>query len=147
MNTTDETVFRHTLPVQLRFNDIDGLGHLNNSVYFSFYDLGKLHYFESIRPDMREIKEIDLVVANVNANFLAPIFLHDDVVVQTRTAAIGNKSIKLFQQIMTNQRIVNATCETVLVGFDFKTGTTKPISAEWRQAIEAYESRTFEKEK
>ena len=48
---------------------------------------------------------------------------------------------------MTNRRIVNATCETVLVGFDFKTGTTKPISAEWRQAIEAYESRTFEKEK
>ena len=38
---TTSPAFRHTLPLQLRFNDIDLLGHVNNSVYFSFYDLGK----------------------------------------------------------------------------------------------------------
>ena len=121
-NTTDETVFRHTLPVQLRFNDIDGLGHLNNSVYFSFYDLGKLHYFENIRPDMREIKEIDLVVANVNANFLAPIFLHDDVVVQTRTAAIGNKSIKRYRNTMPEPAAIWAAFNTISCYVCFDTG-------------------------
>ena len=34
---TTSPAFRHTLPLQLRFNDIDLLGHVNNSVYFSFY--------------------------------------------------------------------------------------------------------------
>ena len=43
---TTSPAFRHTLPLQLRFNDIDLLGHVNNSVYFSFYDLGKARYFE-----------------------------------------------------------------------------------------------------
>ena len=38
---TTSPAFRHTLPLQLRFNDIDLLGHVNNSVYFSFYDAGK----------------------------------------------------------------------------------------------------------
>ena len=33
--------FKHSVPVQLRFNDADALGHVNNSVYFTFYDLGK----------------------------------------------------------------------------------------------------------
>ena len=32
---TTSPAFRHTLPLQLRFNDIDLLGHVNNSVYFS----------------------------------------------------------------------------------------------------------------
>ena len=30
--------FRHHTDVQIRFNDIDILGHVNNTVYFSFYD-------------------------------------------------------------------------------------------------------------
>ena len=37
----EEIAFHHTLPIQLRFNDVDKFGHVNNTVYFSFYDLGK----------------------------------------------------------------------------------------------------------
>ena len=49
---TTSPAFRHTLPLQLRFNDIDLLGHVNNSVYFSFYDLGLslIHISEPTRP-------------------------------------------------------------------------------------------------
>ena len=42
--------FHHTLPIQLRFNDVDKFGHVNNTVYFSFYDLGKTDYFASVCP-------------------------------------------------------------------------------------------------
>lgn len=34
----EEIVFHHTLPIQLRFNDVDKFGHVNNTVYFSFYN-------------------------------------------------------------------------------------------------------------
>ena len=40
----EEIKFNHTLPIQLRFNDVDKFGHVNNTVYFSFYDLGKTEY-------------------------------------------------------------------------------------------------------
>ena len=54
--------FKHSVPVQLRFNDADALGHVNNSVYFTFYDLGKTEYFKAVRGG--EIpKEVDIVVA------------------------------------------------------------------------------------
>ena len=46
----EEIVFHHTLPIQLRFNDVDKFGHVNNTVYFSFYDLGKTEYFASVCP-------------------------------------------------------------------------------------------------
>ena len=32
----EEIQFNHTLPIQLRFNDVDKFGHVNNTVYFSF---------------------------------------------------------------------------------------------------------------
>ena len=40
--------FRRTTQVQLRFNDIDALGHVNNSVYFQFFDLAKTEYFAGL---------------------------------------------------------------------------------------------------
>lgn len=139
----DEIQYKHSVPVQLRFNDIDSLGHVNNSIYFSFYDLGKIRYFSTVRPEMKEIRDIDLVVANVNANFLMPIFLQENVSVQTTTISIGNKSVKLTQRIVNDSGDIKAVCETILVGFDFKSGETKLISDEWRRAIEAYEGRTY----
>lgn len=32
----DEMTFKHVLPVQIRFNDVDQYGHMNNSSYFHF---------------------------------------------------------------------------------------------------------------
>ena len=36
-----ELTYRHVMPVQIRFSDVDQYGHMNNSSYFSIYDLGK----------------------------------------------------------------------------------------------------------
>ena len=48
----EEIQFNHTLPIQLRFNDVDKFGHVNNTVYFSFYDLGKTGIFRFRMPRM-----------------------------------------------------------------------------------------------
>ncbi|MDE6316995.1 MAG: hypothetical protein K2L73_01180, partial [Muribaculaceae bacterium] len=37
--------FNHVIDLQVRFNDIDILGHINNSSYLSFFDLAKADYF------------------------------------------------------------------------------------------------------
>ena len=36
-----ELTYRHVMPVQIRFSDVDQYGHMNNSSYFSIYDLAK----------------------------------------------------------------------------------------------------------
>ena len=65
--------FKHSVPVQLRFNDADALGHVNNSVYFSFYDLGKTEYFKTINGGVVP-KEIDIVVAHAEVDLLCLYF-------------------------------------------------------------------------
>ena len=60
----EEIVFHHTLPIQLRFNDVDKFGHVNNTVYFSFYDLGKTEYFASVCPGV-DWEKIGIVVVHI----------------------------------------------------------------------------------
>ena len=138
--------FHHSLPLQLRFNDIDLLGHVNNSVYFSFYDLGKARYFEAVKAQNIDWKKADVVVANVNADFLSPIYSGEAIAVQTATVEIGNRSFKLLQQIInTETGQVKGICRTVMVGFDITAGTAAPISDDWKNALCRFEEKELRK--
>jgi acyl-CoA thioester hydrolase len=139
-----EINFKHSIPVQLRFNDADALGHINNSVYFSFYDLGKTEYFKAVRGKQIDTKNIDIVVVHAEVDFLSPVFLTDEIEVQTAVSEIGHKSFSLVQCIVeTATGKAKCFCKTVMVGFDLKTQVSIPISDEWRAAITAFEGKEF----
>ena len=84
--------FRHHMPLQMRFNDIDMLGHLNNSVYLTFMDLAKARYFKAVNGDKEvDIRKMGVVIVNINANFCVPTFFNEEIAVETAAVAIGEK--------------------------------------------------------
>lgn len=138
--------FRHSYPLQLRFNDIDSLGHVNNSVYFTFYDLGKSRYFETVKKQSIDWRKADVVIANVNADFLSPIYSYEQIAVETCCIEIGNRSFKLMQRIVnTTTGEVKGICRTIMVGFDVEAGVSAPISDEWKDAIRQFEGSDLTK--
>lgn len=139
------TPYRHTVPVQLRFNDIDALGHMNNAAYFSVFDLAKAAYFNEVRGEKIDWTRIDVVIANINCNFFTQTFFHEPVAVQTQTVRIGQRSIQLMQQVINSETgEVKAQCSVVMVSFDVATGTSKPLSDQWREALTRFEQRSLE---
>lgn len=69
----EEPNFYHRLPVQIRFNDVDRYGHVNNNAYFAYYDLGKQEYlYKVLKADYRSEETVP-VIANINADFFIPI--------------------------------------------------------------------------
>lgn len=137
----EEIQFNHTLPIQLRFNDVDKFGHVNNTVYFSFYDLGKTEYFASVCPHVDWEKD-GIVVVHIEADFLAQIFATDHIAVQTAVSEIGTKSFHLTQRVIdfeTNE--VKCICNSVMVTFDLENHVSKPLTEEWINAICKYEGR------
>ncbi len=84
--------FRHHMPLQMRFNDIDMLGHLNNSVYLTFMDLAKTRYFQAALGDKLRWGEIGVVIVNINCDFCKPTFFDDVIEVETAVVAIGRRA-------------------------------------------------------
>lgn len=141
--TLADIAFRHTVPVQLRFNDTDALGHINNNAYFAFYDIGKTSYFDAVNGRHLPPSDIRWVVAHAEINFIKPVFLSDAISVQTAVCRIGHKSFELVQQIVDKAGTVRSEYRSVMVGFDFVRGVTVPISHEWRNKFALFEGRTF----
>lgn len=133
--------FRHKLPVQLRFNDVDMFGHVNNTVYLQFFDLGKLRYFEDALGKDFDKSGLAVVVVNINCDFFEPSFLKENLEVLTQTVHIGDKSITLEQRVVNSATgSVKCLCRTVMAGFDPHTLQSAAIPDRHRAAIEAYEN-------
>lgn len=132
--------FTHATDVQIRFNDIDILGHLNNTVYLSFYDTGKAWFFEHIMRNEggMDWRRVESVIANVDCAYAAPIFFGEQIQVLTRCMALHDKSFRI-QQVLVEKhtRQVKSACETVMVSFDPATQQSKDIPQRWRRALEA----------
>lgn len=143
----EEIHFNHTLPIQLRFNDVDKFGHVNNTVYFSFYDLGKTEYFASVCPHVDWEKD-GIVVVHIEADFLSQIYGSDHIAVQTAVTEIGTKSFRLAQRVidtLTNE--TKCVCTSVMVAFYLTKHESKPLEQDWIDAICRYEGKDLRKKK
>lgn len=138
--------FYHTLPIQLRFNDVDKFGHVNNTVYFTYYDLGKTDYFRSVYPDLNFEKE-GVVVVHIEANFLSQILSTSQVSVQTAVTEIGHKSMTLIQRVIDTQtNEVKCLCKSILVAFDLVKHDSMEIPERWKEAICRFEGKDLRKQ-
>ena len=128
--------FSHRVPLQIRFNDIDILGHLNNTVYFSFFDTGKAYFFKDILGDRMDFRRVETVIANVDCAYVAPIYFGEKIEVLTRCSGIHEKSFRLQQVIIeTDTRQLKAAAETVMVSFDAEKQTSMPMPEHIREAL------------
>lgn len=129
--------FRHSVDLQIRFNDIDILGHLNNTVYFSFFDTGKAYFFESIMKSGMDWQRVESVIANIDCAYVSPVYFGDSIEVRTRCTGIYDKSFKIQQVIVEkNTGELKAAAETIMVSFNPDTKQSMEIPARWREALE-----------
>ena len=139
MNPTElpsPDLFESRLPLQIRFSDVDVLGHVNNTVYMAFYDTGKAEYMTRVLGRKIDWHDVDTVIANIDCAFIAPIFFGEKIEVMTRCVGIHEKSFRLLQMIRESETgEVKSVCETVMVSFDPKTQKAAPLSAEWREKL------------
>lgn len=134
--------FRHCLPVQIRFTDIDMLGHLNNNVYLTFMDLAKIEYFTAVSGRKIQATDLRMVVVNVSCDFLSPSFMGDNLEVWTQTTRIGNRSLHLEQRIVDrNTGITKCIGRTVMAGYDPATALGADLDARWVAETEEFEQR------
>jgi acyl-CoA thioester hydrolase len=134
-------VFRFYQPIQVRYNDIDAQGHVNNAKYVTYIEYARFGYITELGLwDGKSFMDLGLIVADCHISYLAPIKLNQRIRVGTRVSRIGNKSLVFSSQIEEKDAAkVMATAETVMVSYDYHSEKTTPVSDDWRKKISQYE--------
>lgn len=140
--------FYHSMPLQIRFNDIDMLGHLNNSVYLSFIDLAKAEYFTEVTGLKVTAGRINVVIVNINCDFFSPSYFNEPLAVATAVVSVSKRSFKMEQRVYNSETgDVKCISRTVLAGFDPETATGAEIPEEYIRKFEEFERRPMRSDK
>jgi acyl-CoA thioester hydrolase len=120
--------------------DLDPLGHVNNGVIYSYYDMGRLHYFDQVGQSI-DWQLLDKVIVRLECDFIEGIFFADNISVETKITEIGNRSMKMMQRIVDNNTgNIKSKCLSILSGYDRQNNTSKEISEEFRRNVAAFEN-------
>lgn len=135
--------FKHVTPIQIRFSDIDAMGHLNNAVYLTYFELARVAYLDQIPNIDWDNKQYGLIVAKAELNYKAPVFMSDVIEVYIRTSHIGIKSFAVeyeMVKVLTNgERSTAATGTTIQVAYDYINHKSVPLLEPWKKFLVEYE--------
>ncbi|MFI3322791.1 MAG: thioesterase family protein [Rikenellaceae bacterium] len=127
--------------IQIRFSDIDMLGHVNNVILQQYFDQGKQLYFREVMGLSTLWSGNSFTTAATNTSYFVETRINDKIYVTTQIERLGTKSITFFQRIIEKEsEIIKSESRSVLVGFDLKERKSIVISDLLRSKIENHEN-------
>ena len=132
--------FRYTHAREVEFRDVDAAGHVNNAVYLTYIETARIAFLRDVLG-LETVDELAVIVANVNIDFRSPSYFGERLEVGARVPRIGTKSFEMEHEVWAEGRLV-AEAISVLVAYDYALGAPVTVPDDWRQKLEAYETRS-----
>ncbi|WP_336326241.1 acyl-CoA thioesterase [Halovenus sp. HT40] len=129
------TEFNYETEIDVRFRDLDSMGHVNNAVYATFFEHARTLYIDEVfggRPE-----EINVALVNLNIDFKRQVRFGETVTVGVGVTEIGESSVTMEYTVRTDDEVA-ATGSTILVAIDDE-GNSRAMPEEIRERIEEHE--------
>ena len=126
--------------VTVRWSDMDGLRHVNNARYFTFFEMARIHLFEQIVTGVpwHEAKQ-GPVLASVACNFRQPLSYPAQIEVGSTVTKISRRSFRVDHAIfLGGTDTLAADGHSVVVWVDRETGQSVELSKALLQALGAF---------
>jgi acyl-CoA thioester hydrolase len=132
------------LEIPVRFRDLDGLRHVNNSVFLTYLETAREVYWNTLGLEL-DLGQYGYILARVECDFRAPILYEGPgtrIRVLIRCPRLGTKSWEAEYRIEGSKGgTVYAEARSVQVYSHFPSGRTEPVPPEVRAAIDRLEGR------
>ena len=123
------------VPIEVRFRDLDAMGHVNNAVFATYLEIARTHLWMAFAGG-----DFAFILARLEIDFRRPVALGEDLEVEIGFGALGRSSFDLVYRV---RKVASgelaAEARSVQVSFDYAAGKTTPLSDELKAKIRAFE--------
>ncbi|MDA8354637.1 MAG: thioesterase family protein [Firmicutes bacterium] len=126
-----------TTQLQVRFNECDGLGHVNNAVYYTYMETARIELFQMLDPEMN-LNNWKLIVASTSCEYKSQASFAQWLKVSTEVERIGTSSFTILHQIndlKTDELI--AVGRAVLVHYDYQKQRSVPLTPDMKKTLQS----------
>jgi acyl-CoA thioester hydrolase len=116
--------------IPVAWGDMDAMGHVNNTVYFRYFETARISCFAELGLGSIESSGgIGPILHSASCRFRIPLTYPDTVTVGARIGEIGEDRFEmLYRAVSHNHGAVAADGESLIVTFSYETGTKAPVS-------------------
>lgn len=119
-----------------KFGDIDGLGHVNNTIIPSWFEQARNKVYGYFNPEY-SFKNWNLILARFEIDFVSQMFYGNEVEIRTFISRIGRSSFEVYQEAWQNGKMCSKG-KTVLVHFNFQKQKSETIPDDVRYKLEQH---------
>ena len=131
--------YKYKTQIQIRFKDVDRLGHVNNANHITYFELARVEYFNALMGDVKiDWESESLILAKMEMEYKQPILLDDKLFVYTWVSRIGSKSFDMSCTIVREINGVEVEAAkglAVIVCFNYKTNQTILVPEDWKKKM------------
>jgi acyl-CoA thioester hydrolase len=121
------------VPIEVIYRDLDAMGHVNNAVYFSYFELGRQKYWEAA-VGLKTVFDIAFVVASASIDYRRPAHLGDRLSLDVRLPRTGTSSFDFVYSLTRGGEPI-AAGKTTQVLWDWETQSKRTFTPELLAAI------------
>lgn len=122
-------------PVLVRFSDVDVYRHVNNVVYFEYFQEARIRLFTALSRQLASMSQVRMVVAQTDVDYLEPITLRAQPYdCWSDVSHVGNTSMTIDSEICDGERVL-ARARVVVVFFDQETESAVRPPAAYREKL------------
>jgi acyl-CoA thioester hydrolase len=132
--------FKFRMPIDVRWRDADPMGHVNNAVYFTFFEAGRGGYLRALKLPVSgdRFRDFPFVLVSASCEYLAPATYGERLTLRVRVSRLGTKSFD-FEYLLTRGGKSIATGRSVQVAYDYRRKRTIAIPVPLARCIRRYE--------
>lgn len=132
--TRSRDQFGFVYPIQVRWGDMDALGHVNNARFFTYSESARLAYRDALFPETPDGQ--GLILARTSCDFIEQLHYPGDLDAACRVAKLGNTSLVFEVALFARDSdVLVALTEAITVWFDYSRQTSAPVPDALRTAI------------
>ena len=135
----ENELFRFASTTEVRWRDLDAMRHVNNAVYFTYMEQGRVHYLREMGLVPDDPGDIGFILAEARCQFRSPLMLGEQVTIRIRVSKLGHSSFVFEYRLEGEDGRLAAEAHTTQVFYDYQKGRAVPLSSDWRRAIASYE--------
>jgi acyl-CoA thioester hydrolase len=124
---TERASYRVWTTDKLRYSDMDPQGHVNNAVFATYFESGRVSFLYDQELALRE-PGCEFVIAHLAVDFRAELRYPGTIDIGTRVLKIGRRSFRVGQGVFKEAQCF-ATAESALVQMHSASRRPHPLSA------------------
>ena len=129
------------IEIPVAWGEMDSLQHVNNIVYFRYFESARMAYFERLDIwNYMNATGIGPILASTQCKFRVPLSYPDTVSVGTKVSEIADDRFLMKYAVVSHRHAkVAAEGDGVIVSYDYREKTKAPLPQEIKERIRMLE--------